>query len=718
MNDAAAVPVDAPVSIRSAGPCGNFTSFGVSRRDSKRRVTEGRTNTPHGRISVGLTPVKVDFDALRGARARATRNVGWVIDPRAFPMLPYWDMTMVVALVFTALVTPVEIVFLNESDSISSLWVINRFIDLLFFLDMLMSFLLAYQVPEKAGGYWVINRWMILSHYVRGWFFIDLISVLPLWLIAFDFDNPFGETSSAPVGVAANLTALADAAGFPTRVTILFRLLKVLRMIKIVRVSKASKVMERNLKDLCMHEWEMTYATIRLLQLVVIMWLYLHWQACLWGYVGGFEEPSWMTEFEVAHVDKFNRPPTWVDKYMAAFYWSGMTLTSIGYGEMLPVTTFERFISTVLMMSSGFMWSYVIGVTTMITTSLDPDSVQYQNDMDKLNFFMRDRALPKGLRFKLRDFFASSRGIRQRGKDQELLKMMSPLLQCTVALEANKVWLEQVWYLSGIGDYEEGQKFLAYLCKKLGLCGYSQNERLPLGQLYILTRGVVVRNWRFLGVGKVWGEDVMFTNPRLIDHAQAVAMTYSETYTLRRVDFEDSLGEHPELRPHIERMVRRITIRRALTLYLRSRAHRAVRSFIPAFQASGYELVDDQITVEQKIDAILASKEEPTPPRPGSPPSGFPSTASPLPPPGTMPPLGSVPANGVPNERKKSRKASLFGEGSSIFVQPEKIVGPLRPGYRPLKVSEQTAQQWRRVVRQATMQSATVATAKGDDLNC
>ena len=36
--------------------------------------------------------------------------------------------------------------------------------------------------------------------------------------------------------------------------------------------------------------------------------------------------------------------PGAADAYAAALYWSIMTLTSIGYGQMLPVNTAERFL--------------------------------------------------------------------------------------------------------------------------------------------------------------------------------------------------------------------------------------------------------------------------------------------------------------------------------------------------------------------------------------
>ena len=66
----------------------------------------------------------------------------------------------------------------------------------------------------------------------------------------------------------------------------------------------------------------------------------------------------------------------------------------------------------------------------------------------------------------------------------------------------------------------EGREFIATLSKQLVVRSYVAHERLPIGQLYVLRRGLVVKLWRFLGSGKVWGEDMILDTPELVDHSQ------------------------------------------------------------------------------------------------------------------------------------------------------------------------------------------------------
>ena len=190
-----------------------------------------------------------------------------------------------------------------------------------------------------------------------------------------------------------------------------------------------------------------------------------------------------------------------------------MTLTGIGYGEMLPVNTPERALNTAWMMLSGVVWTYAIGSAAAIAATLDPNSIAYQNTMDQLNYFMRERQLSKSLRFTLRDYFQQARNVHQLNNNSELLGSMSPMLQATVATAANVKWLRRVWYLRDIGATWGERSFIAELAKKLVLRAFVANERLPVGQLYILRRGIVVKMWRFLSMGKVWGEDVRRRGP-------------------------------------------------------------------------------------------------------------------------------------------------------------------------------------------------------------
>ena len=141
---------------------------------------------------------------------------------------------------------------------------------------------------------------------------------------------------------------------------------------------------------------------------------------------------------------------------------------------------------------------------------------------------MRERSLPRAMRVELREYFQLSRAVREVSDDAELLEMMSPLLQGTVAYAANHRWLSRIWYLSELGFSRDSREFVASLAKSLQVRAFVTDERPAIGQLYVLRRGMCVKNWHFYRAGGVWGDDMIIDSLALMDHAQAVALTFME----------------------------------------------------------------------------------------------------------------------------------------------------------------------------------------------
>lgn len=172
-----------------------------------------------------------------------------------------------------------------------------------------------------------------------------------------------------------------------------------------------------------------------------------------------------------------------------------------------------------------------IGSVAAIATTLNPDQADYENTMDQLNFFMRERDLPFEMRTSLRDFFKSARRVNQLSNDTDLMNKLTPELQSTVALAANREWLNKVWFCRELWHTREGVAFIAQLAQQLVLRNFVASERVPVGMLCIVRKGLVVKMWRFLGARKVWGEDFILDNEELIDHSRTLPTALHPTYT-------------------------------------------------------------------------------------------------------------------------------------------------------------------------------------------
>jgi hypothetical protein len=104
-------------------------------------------------------------------------------------------------------------------------------------------------------------------------------------------------------------------------------------------------------------------------------------------------------------------------------------------------------------------------------------------------------------------------------------------------------------------------------------------------------------------VGGVWGEDVIIDGPELLDHSQAVALSFCEVFTLTRQDIEEVLAEFPEFETMVRKAGRKVLLQRRLLLAMSG--GRPVRSFVPRRQARGFTIVQPKMTFEQQMDVIF-----------------------------------------------------------------------------------------------------------------
>ena len=111
-----------------------------------------------------------------------------------------WDLVTAVLLMFVAVVTPFELGFMEtdvESMRGLVLFSVNRLVDLVFFVDILMQ--MNTSCVDGAGRV-VFARQKIFKEYAKGWLWIDLVSIFPFELtivILTGFKNPDPSSSGS-----------------------------------------------------------------------------------------------------------------------------------------------------------------------------------------------------------------------------------------------------------------------------------------------------------------------------------------------------------------------------------------------------------------------------------------------------------------------------------------------------------------------------------------
>lgn len=75
--------------------------------------------------------------------------------------------------------------------------------------------------------------------------------------------------------------------------------------------------------------------------------------------------------------------------YVIALYWSVTTLTSIGYGDVIPGTMLEYSVATFLMFIGSFLYTYIIGTVAGIVGVIQQNNLGRRRKLDAINRAMR-----------------------------------------------------------------------------------------------------------------------------------------------------------------------------------------------------------------------------------------------------------------------------------------------------------------------------------------
>ena len=395
-------------------------------------------------------------------------------------------------------------------------------------------------------------------------------------------------------------------------------MLRLVRMIKLARILKASRVLKR-FSNMLLNDLDFPRATLKMGTLTILLLLVTHWTACLWSIISlnmaqsladDVVPDTWVGAYVEHELVSHGREVQPIDLYISALYWAFMTLTSIGYGDFYPRNTVERAFSCILQLMSGMVWAYVIGTMAAIAATIDPNAIAFEQTMDHLNRFMAERRLPRSLRNTLREYFEAARRVHRVGDDDQLIHGMSPMLQGAVATCTTGRWLKGIPFLSIMSDtYDRDQGFITNLATRMRVSAYVKSERLPLGRLYIMRKGMAVKLWKLYVSSRAWGEDILLDDPELVDHAQAVALTFSETFHLQRSDFEGASELFPEQYARVRRHIRlHLQLQRILLRALAKESGKMPRSFVARSVAKGFSFVEPEgPTLEQKVDKLLSS---------------------------------------------------------------------------------------------------------------
>ncbi|CAD8096473.1 unnamed protein product [Paramecium primaurelia] len=342
-----------------------------------------------------------------------------------------WDLFTMLVIFLAILILPVDISFNIESTFLDDF---NLFSLAVFTLDIIINFNTAFQ----HKGQYVYDRQLIIQNYLKWWFWIDVVSTFPFDLIV------EAATSSVVEVDEDELTKEQSQAQKDSLVQTmkLLRILKFFRLIKIIRLLRVLKLKQLFTKLEDYIDISGSVVTIyQLLKLTFIMLFVAHWLACIWHFIAEQENSSdgysWLQATSLAENE-------WYIKYVASVYWATATMTTVGYGDIVPVTSVEKLFGIIVMLLACCVFAYIMNSIGGIFVKLDTNEKTIRLRLGQANQFLKSNEIPKDLQARVRKYLEYKYETESsQVNEKDALSVLSSTLKDEVLQNVNTSLIKQ-----------------------------------------------------------------------------------------------------------------------------------------------------------------------------------------------------------------------------------------------------------------------------------
>lgn len=351
--------------------------------------------------TIGFPGAPVALEALIQHRLEQ-EEVPWYVITSDSRWKPYWDVILSLLVLYTCFALPLRLAFKLRMTGPAV--AVDYLSDFLFLLDLGLNFITAYELPSDEE---ITNLALIKRKYLRGWFSLDVIAAIPFEAIVL-FTDMKSVTAlnllKAPrllrvtrVGKLLNKSSGANH----------FRILKLLLFFfffahwtacgwyYLGRYQQYGNVWTGSIwlvdSNLCQSRLESTGEPF----------LHMGMEHCLPDDHSERLEPDQETVFRrisnnpdaqnllgqtdpeagdwgsIVYSDAdFNT------RYLTSLYWAFTTLTSVGYGDIVPHTNGEKIFSMWVMIVGAVVYATIFGNVALIIQSFDAEQMRLKERTD------------------------------------------------------------------------------------------------------------------------------------------------------------------------------------------------------------------------------------------------------------------------------------------------------------------------------------------------
>ncbi|GMH86668.1 hypothetical protein TrVE_jg10705 [Triparma verrucosa] len=325
----------------------------------------------------------------------------YIINPKQGKKIA-WDLFVGLLILWSVIMVPYRLGFDQEPEDHSFMFYLDVLVDIMFGLDIALCFRTAYQDEQLV---FVTEPKMIMTNYLRGWFTVDFLSTFPIDRIIIAFSGG-GDGADAMLAVvnATLIGAGVEEEGSGSAA----RSLKMIKILRLIRLSKLARLLKlKNLVKGMDEILALSAVAMKALQLVTTMIFIGHLFGCFWNYTSsnftdmileGDEAESrvwWMAPL----LQEDAPQPLSLDDvgsmYISSLYWAFTTMTTVGYGDILPTNDVERVYATLIMVLGATIFGYIVGSVGALAVNVNGASARKHAKVSTAMNYLTEQGVSK-----------------------------------------------------------------------------------------------------------------------------------------------------------------------------------------------------------------------------------------------------------------------------------------------------------------------------------
>ena len=302
-----------------------------------------------------------------------------------------WDLFVGALIIWSVIIVPYRLGFNQEPEKGSVQEYVDIFQDIMFGIDIFLCFRVAFLDDQLV---YVTEPRQITKNYLNSWFLIDFLSTFPIDRIIIALQDNKDSTTSDTISMNSTLFPEDGEDGGSAA-----RSLKMIKVLRLIRLSKLARLFKlKNLISGMDEILALSAVAMKALQLVTTLIFIGHLFGCFWNYISSnltdliTDDPTrWWDNPILNDVDE-NDPST---LYVTSLYWAFTTMTTVGYGDVLPTNDVEKVYATVIMVLGATIFGYIVGSVGALAINVNGAPARRHAKVSMAMNYLSEHNLPK-----------------------------------------------------------------------------------------------------------------------------------------------------------------------------------------------------------------------------------------------------------------------------------------------------------------------------------